>query len=436
MKILRLCAENIKRLVAVEIVPDGDVVTIAGKNGQGKTSVLDSIWWALAGAGVIQGEPIRKGQDRARIRLELGEGREVELIAERKFRRGKSELTFVNADGSPTKLPPQAMADSLIGALSFDPLAFSRMKPREQFDELRRIAKLEVDIEELDRLNAADYAKRTDVNREAKAKEAAARIGDELLAAAPVRAKVDTRAILDQIEGAAAQNKKLAERREKRRAFEQATVDLEARAASNRREAARMREVADQMESAAGADEKSAAGNRDLIASAGPLPEPIDVSDLRRALDDATATNSAIEDMEAAAKRRRDLFAEAAQLKDASDSLTAAMEKREHTKREAIQGAQLPVEGLGFGEGIVTLNGLPLDQAGAAARWRVCVAIAMAQHPRLRVIRIDEGSLLDSDAMAILAEMARENDWQCWVEVVQDNATQGFVIEDGAVKEG
>lgn len=40
LKIVRLASENIKRLKAVEIVPNGHTVTITGKNDQGKTSVL------------------------------------------------------------------------------------------------------------------------------------------------------------------------------------------------------------------------------------------------------------------------------------------------------------------------------------------------------------------------------------------------------------
>ena len=36
MKIITLTAENIKKLVAVEIKPDGSLVQITGKNGQGK----------------------------------------------------------------------------------------------------------------------------------------------------------------------------------------------------------------------------------------------------------------------------------------------------------------------------------------------------------------------------------------------------------------
>ena len=51
MKIIRLKAENVKRLHAVEITPEGEVVVVAGKNGAGKSSVLDAITYALAGKG-------------------------------------------------------------------------------------------------------------------------------------------------------------------------------------------------------------------------------------------------------------------------------------------------------------------------------------------------------------------------------------------------
>src|SRR3989304_5887106 len=73
MKILKLTAENIKRLIAVEITPDGNLVQITGKNGAGKTSALDAIWWALAGTTHIQAQPIVKGENKARVRLDLGE---------------------------------------------------------------------------------------------------------------------------------------------------------------------------------------------------------------------------------------------------------------------------------------------------------------------------------------------------------------------------
>src|SRR3989337_2937510 len=59
MKILKLTAENVKKLRAVEITPTGELVEVTGRNGAGKTSVLDAIWWALAGTKHIQAVPIR-----------------------------------------------------------------------------------------------------------------------------------------------------------------------------------------------------------------------------------------------------------------------------------------------------------------------------------------------------------------------------------------
>ena len=81
MKIIRLQAENFKRLKAVSNTPEGNIVQISGKNGQGKSSVLDSIWPALGGAEVLPKKPIREGAEDATIRLDLGQ-----YIVTRKFK--------------------------------------------------------------------------------------------------------------------------------------------------------------------------------------------------------------------------------------------------------------------------------------------------------------------------------------------------------------
>ena len=64
-KIIRLQAENVKRLRAVEIKADGNVVIVGGRNAQGKTSVLDSIMYAFAGQGTVCKVPIRRGERKA-----------------------------------------------------------------------------------------------------------------------------------------------------------------------------------------------------------------------------------------------------------------------------------------------------------------------------------------------------------------------------------
>lgn len=50
IKISSLRMENVKRVRAVQLEPSENGLTIiGGKNGQGKTSVLDAIAWALGG---------------------------------------------------------------------------------------------------------------------------------------------------------------------------------------------------------------------------------------------------------------------------------------------------------------------------------------------------------------------------------------------------
>ena len=74
MKIVQLYSENFKRLKAVEITPDGNVIYISGKNGEGKTSVLDVIWSTLQHRATSKQipTPLRAGTDKGVNILDLG----------------------------------------------------------------------------------------------------------------------------------------------------------------------------------------------------------------------------------------------------------------------------------------------------------------------------------------------------------------------------
>jgi hypothetical protein len=136
----------------------------------------------------------------------------------------------------------------------------------------------------------------------------------------------------------------------------------------------------------------------------------------------------------AAAELRAQHVARAETLEAQSDALTKAREDREAAKRAAIAAAKLPVDGISFGDGEILLDGVPFDQASDAEQLRASIAIAMASNPKLRVIRVRDGSLLDADALKLLAEMADERDYQCWVERVSSDGKVGFVLEDGRLK--
>jgi len=66
----------------------------------------------------------------------------------------------------------------------------------------------------------------------------------------------------------------------------------------------------------------------------------------------------------------------------------------------------------------------------------VSAAIGMALNPRLKVMRIQDGSLLDGENLETLAEMARAKGFQIWIERVGGGDPGAIVIEDGSVQEG
>ena len=425
MKIIGLTAENIKRLVAIEIEPTGALVQITGRNGHGKSSTLDSIWWALARAKHIQAAPIRKGQNTARIRLDLGE-----LIVTRTFeRRDDDEVTTKiivhNADG--VRLPsPEKALDDLIGALSMDPLEFMRAKPEAQVKTLRSFVP-DVDFDEIEHENKADYDKRTEVNRNAKSLLAQA-MAIKVPPGTPVK-RIDESDLVAQLEKAGEHNAEIEARKARREAVKKEIADCEARKAELIEMRAELLRQADELETRSSKVGERAIELNEKLVNAPALPDPIDTADLRRKIDEARTVNEAVD----ARTRRGDLEKRVAALEAESADLTAAIDGRKADMEKAVAAAGLPIEGLSLGEDEVMLDGLPLNQASDAMQLRTSLAIAMALNPKLRVIRVRDGSLLDSDAMKIVAEMAEKHDFQVWIERVDDSGKVGFVLEDGQV---
>ena len=430
MKIINLQAENVKRLVAVEIKPDGNLVEISGKNGQGKTSVLDALWWALAGAGNVQAAPIRRGANKATIRLDLGEivvTRKFATVKEKEAESFTTSITVENADGA--RFPsPQALLDGLLGSLAFDPLEFARMKPREQFDALRKFVP-GVDFDGIERAQKGDFERRTEINRQAKAARASA---DAMSVRADLpTAPIDTVTLMTKITDAAKVNAEIETRKGRRESTQRDANALKDAGIALRERSAKLREDAASADRQASAKLEEAGALEKKIDDAPELPEPVNVDSIRAKLDEALVVNDGI-------KQRAGKLAhsvEAERLAGEAEKLTKAMADRETAKQAAIAKADLPVPGISFGTGELLLNGLPFEQASDAERLRTSVAIAAAANPKLRVIRIRDGSLLDEDGMKLLAELADKADMQIWIERIGSGKV-GFVIEDGRIGGG
>ncbi len=435
LKIVSLTAENIKRIVAVHIEPQGSLVEITGKNGSGKSSVLDSIWWALQGKGVVQTQPIRQGQTEGMIRIDFGS-----LIVNRHFRREDdgeytTSLSVENDEGA-IYSSPQKMLDGFLGSLSFDPLAFMEKDGKGQLAELRRIVKLDVDLDEVDRLNRGDYERRSVVNRSVRnLTENVATYAADLknLGAGPTDL-VDTSPFLADMEAASSTNAAIERERIRRDGERLNAANTNERAKRLAGEAEAMRKRADELDEEALRMVRDSTRVLEELNALPPIDAPVDVAAVRAKLEEAGRENERRR-LRSVAKGRHDAGVRELKLVEAeSEGLSAAMEKRTAEKTAAIAAAKMPVEGLTFADGGVLWQGVPLAQASTAEQIRVSLAVGMAMNPGLRVILIRQGSLLDDISREIVRQWAEENDYQVWMERVDTSGKIGIVMEDGAAR--
>ncbi|MGE0289547.1 MAG: AAA family ATPase [Bradyrhizobium sp.] len=411
MKVVRLQAENIKRLVAVDITPDGAIVQITGKNGAGKSSVLDSIWYALGGERNIPGEPVRKGEKKARVTLDLGD-----IIVERRFTEHGTTLSVTNAEGLKYS-SPQKVLDALCGRLTFDPLEFSRQKPADQADTLARLVGL--DLSDIEKKRAAAYQERRDINRDI------VRLTAECAALPKVEPELGDLAAAEQ----AVREARLAETRRQ-------SIVMALSAARNALTAARQKTqecdaAVVQAKAAATAAEREETAARAKLAELEGMPaEPaVDVDSAIEAARLASAQDAEHARWKAAEERRKVLL----DAEQASQNLTAKIDALDTEAAAKIAACTFPLPDLAIVDGVVRYRDMPFDQCSSAEQLRVSTAIAMAMNPKLRVIRISDGSLLDSDSLAMLSDLATEQDYQVWLETVDSDDQSAVVIVDGQV---
>lgn len=164
MKINQLEIENVKRVKAVKIAPaENGLTIIGGKNGQGKTSVLDAIAWALGGDRYRPSSPKREGSTiPPNIHIVMSNG----LVVERKGKN--SDLKVTDPSG---KRNGQQLLNGLVEQLALDLPRFLQANAKEKADTLLRIIGVGEQLAVLERQEAELYNKRHAIGQIADQKE-------------------------------------------------------------------------------------------------------------------------------------------------------------------------------------------------------------------------------------------------------------------------
>ena len=404
-KILSLQISNLLAITAAQIDADGKPVVIGGKNAAGKSSVLAAIEMAVGGGKRIPLEPVHHGAAKAHVILDTDD-----YLIERHFARsGKSTLKVTAKADSQEVRRPQDLLDKFLGDLTFNPLAFDLMKPKEQREILMRLVGL--DFAGDDAKRAKLFEQRTDVNREVK------RL-DGSLATVPAPEKGLPK---DEVSVAS-----LADELEARRKFNASLAAAKAQHASSLDTVASLGRDIERLQNQRNEMQRKAESLAATIAKASPEDE----ATVRQQITDAETVNAKVR----AAKNRTTMQAQRDAKGADADRLTAQIDAIDAAKKAAVEAAKYPIPGLAVDDDGVRLGAVPFSQASQAQRLRASFAIAAANSPKLRVVLIREGALLDDDGLALLQQIAAEYDVQVWIEVVGDRDACTVIIEDGHVQ--
>ena len=426
MRIIKLTAENIKKLKAVDFTPNQFVNRVSGANGSGKTSILDAIEWALTGTSNVPSQPVRKGSQKAVIQLDLGD-----VVVTRRFMEGGSRngtLALEAKDNKSRYQGPQEILDKLMGKISFDPLEFIRMHPSKQFEVLYSLVLPDVDVKTLNIQKHPDYLKRRELKKEVTALETrrdAILVPDNL----PMD-KRDEAGLLKQLGEVGEHNARIEREKRQREDIQRKADDMIKSVEAKEERIKALRAQIATMEAEAKEDRAIYSGTLKTIAKWEPLAEPKNAAHYTEAITQAKALNAAID------KRilRDELQKEIDAIDKRVETLSDALDKFEAANTKAIEEAHFPVEGLAFGDEEVIYEGLPFNQVSNADQIRASVAIGMAANPKLRIMRIKDGSLLDDKSLELIASMSWEKDFQLFVECVDTTGKVGVYLEDGEVK--
>lgn len=475
LTLMHLRVENSRRLRLADISIDRPLTLIGGDNAQGKSSLLDSLVMLVGDKKVIKNvtlNPIHNGEQVGVITADFGDGQDVRLTVTKRLKRvGDDDFTAeldVEIPGYITPSRVQEFLNALAGEMTFDPLEFDSLPEAKQFELLRRFVP-DFDFADNQAVYDAVFKARTDINRDLKRAQAAAdaiQVSED-----PPYERVDEAALTSELRAVGEHNADVEMRRNNRSLIVQRIADLRDSAAKlrsqididcreitetyeqdirdiedqirelkqrieNKRKALadKLKEVRESLTRQAAEKTEQADALQKKIDSAAPLPELKDAGEIEKKLEAARAQNKVIDDWEARRNRKAEHQAEADRLAKQSESLTADLAELQRRRQEAIQKARLPIDGLGFGDGYVTLNGQRWTDASTAERVDASTAIAMALNPKIRTILIRNGSIVGKKIRERIQQRAAERGYRVLMEIVDDTGANSHVfIEDGLV---
>ena len=409
IKINALQVENVKRVKAVALEPSANGLTvIGGKNGQGKTSVLDAIAWALGGDRYRPSNAEREGSTLPpHIKLELSNGLTVE-------RSGKnSALKVVDTTG---KRSGQQLLNEFVEQLAIDLPRFMQANNREKADTLLQVIGVGDQVHSLEVKEKEVYNRRHMIGQEADRKRKHA---DELphYPAAP-KEPVSASQLIRQQQDILARNGENQRKRMRANQIEHEYGRASAHVSILRSQLADAQKQLQQLEADLAVAQKDALDLQDES-----------TEEIERSLQEIEQINIQVRANCDREKAEQDAAYYAQQYQD----LTNELEEIRRDKYALLDSAQLPLPGLSVEDGELTYQGKKWDCMSGSDQLIAATAIVRAINPRCGFVLLDKLEQLDTDTLKEFGIWLTGEGLQAIATRVSTGPECSIIIEDGFV---
>ncbi len=403
--------ENVKRVKAITITPTASGLTvIGGKNNQGKTSVLDSIAWALGGDKFRPSDAQRDGSvTPPHLKITLSNGLVVE-------RAGKnSALKVTDPDG---RKSGQQLLNSFVEVLALDLPRFMSASDKEKANTLLKIIGVGDKLYKLENEEKLLYDRRHDIGVIADRKVKFAR---EM----PV------------YDGVPAEPVSAAELIRKQQ-------DILAKNGENQRKRERAVQLELQYNYQLGHVEGLKAKLAEEEKKLSQLKSDLETANLSAAelhdgstkeLEESIANIDEINRKVRANLDREKAEMEAEGYSKQYEDLTQQIENVRQQRTDLLNNADMPLEGLSVENGELKYNGHRWDSMSGSEQLRVSAAIVRKLNPNCGFVLLDKLEQMDTDTLAEFGEWLKAEGLQAIATRVSTGGECSIIIEDGFVKE-
>ena len=418
VKINKLEIENVKRIKAVKIEPTANGLTIVGgNNNQGKTSVLDSIAWALGGEKYKPSQAQRKGSTiPPTLHIVMSNG----LVVERKGKNSSLKVTDPTGNKA-----GQQLLNEFVEQLALDLPKFMESSGKEKARTLLKIIGVGDQLEVLDRKEKELYNNRLAIGQIADRKK---KFADEqpYYPEAP-KELVSPSELIKQQQEILARN---GENQRKRERLNEITMNkhrvfddigrLDEQIATLQKQKEQLTEEYNQ----AVRDEETA------------QKTVMELQDESTAELEASLAN--IEEINRKVRANMDKDKaedDALDYRNQYNSLTAEIDKTRRAKTDLLQSAELPLPELSVKDGELIYKGQQWDNMSGSDRLKVSTAIVRKLNPKCGFVLLDKLEQMDLNTLQEFGQWLEQEGLQAIATRVSTGDECSIIIEDGYVKE-